>query len=80
MCPDIPCHSSPAVESLAPLEEDDRLFLNDSAALLGLSPLTLQTLAMRKAYGLKSHTIQSKRYFRVGDLRAYLRARNTGSG
>jgi hypothetical protein len=59
--------------------DDHLLFLNDAAAILGLEPLTLQSLAMCKAYGLKSRAIKSRRYFRVADLRAFLIARGQNS-
>ena len=60
---------------LAHLGDDKLLSLVDAAALLGLEPLTLETLALRKAYGLKSTTIKARRMFKVSDLRAYLVAR-----
>ncbi len=66
-------------DRLAAFEDDHLLVLNDAAALLGLAPLTLQSLAMRKAHGLKSRIIKSRRYFRVGDLRTFLIARNHSS-
>ena len=47
----------------------------DAAALLGLEHLTLEYLANRKAYGLKSKMIKAKRTFIVRDLRAFLHAR-----
>jgi hypothetical protein len=63
-------------DQIAAFPDDHLLFLNDAAALLGLEPLTLQSLALKKAYGLKSHVTRSRRYFRVADLRAFLIARS----
>jgi hypothetical protein len=55
--------------------DDQILTLQEAAALLGLEPLTLETLALRKAYGLKSRMNKAKRSFVVSDLRAFLIAR-----
>lgn len=48
------------------------LSLVDAAALLGLEPLTLETLAPSRAYGFRSKMVKSSRMFRVSDLRAFL--------
>jgi hypothetical protein len=57
------------------LPDDQILTLQEAAALLGLEPLTLETLALRKAYGLKSRMNKAKRSFVVSDLRTFLIAR-----
>ncbi len=57
------------------LPDDKVLSLVDAAALLGLEPLTLETLALRRAYGLRSTMIKARRMFGVSDLRAFLTAR-----
>ena len=62
-------------ERLDQLAEDQVLTLQDAAPLLGLEPLTLEYLANRKAYGLKSKVVKAKRTFIVRDLRAFLLAR-----
>lgn len=62
-------------DRLENLAEDQILTLQEAAALLGLEPLTLETLALRKAYGLKSRMNKAKRSFVVSDLRAFLIAR-----
>ena len=55
--------------------DNQMLNLQEAAALLGLEHLTLEYLANRKAYGLKSEVIKAKRTFIVSDLRAFLNAR-----
>ena len=60
------------VENLA---DTQVLNLQEAGALLGLEHLTLEYLANRKAYGLKSKVIKAKRTFIVSDLRAFLHAR-----
>lgn len=62
-------------DRLENLADDHVLTLQEAAALLGLEPLTLETLALRKAYGLKSRMNKAKRSFVVSDLRAFLIAR-----
>jgi hypothetical protein len=62
-------------DRLENLADDHILTLQEAAALLGLEPLTLETLALRKAYGLKSRMNKAKRSFVVSDLRAFLIAR-----
>ena len=62
-------------DRLENLADDQILTLQEAAALLGLEPLTLETLALRKAYGLKSRMNKAKRSFVVSDLRAFLIAR-----
>lgn len=62
-------------DRLENLADDHILTLQEAAALLGLEPLTLETLALRKAYGLKSRMNKAKRSFVVSDLRAFLNAR-----
>ncbi len=57
------------------LPDDRILTLVDAAALLDLVTLTLERLAPRKAYGLKSKMIKARRMFIVNDLRAFLLAR-----
>jgi hypothetical protein len=57
------------------LPDDKVLSLVDAASLLGLEPLTLETLALRRAYGLRSTMIKARRMFRVSDLRTFLLAR-----
>jgi hypothetical protein len=46
------------------LADTQVLNLQEAAAILGLEHLTLQYLANRKAYGLKSKVIKAKRTFR----------------
>jgi hypothetical protein len=62
-------------DRLENLADDQILTLQEAAALLGLEPLTLETLALRKAYGLKSRMNKAKRSFVISDLRAFLIAR-----
>ena len=62
----------PRLEHLA---DDHVLTLQEAAPLLGLENLTLESLASRKAYGLKSRMYKTKRSFIVSDLRAFLKAR-----
>jgi hypothetical protein len=57
------------------LSDDQILSLQEAASLLGLEHLTLEYLANRKAYGLKSKVVKAKRTFIVRDLRAFLHAR-----
>lgn len=57
------------------LADTQVLNLQEAAAFLGLEHLTLEYLANRKAYGLKSKVIKSRRTFIVSDLRAFLNAR-----
>jgi len=57
------------------LSDHQVLNLQEAASLLGLEHLTLEYLANRKAYGLKSKVIKAKRTFVVSDLRAFLLAR-----
>jgi predicted transcriptional regulator of viral defense system len=62
----------PRLEHLA---DNHILTLQEAASLLGLENLTLESLASRKAYGLKSRMYKTKRSFIVADLRASLTAR-----
>ena len=57
------------------LADTQVLNLQEAAALLGLEHLTLEYLANRRAYGLKSKVIKAKRTFVVSDLRTFLNAR-----
>ena len=57
------------------LADNHILTLQEAAALLGLENPTLESLASRKAYGLKSRMYKTKRSFIVSDLRAFLMAR-----
>jgi hypothetical protein len=57
------------------LSDDKILNLQEAALLLGLEHLTIEYLANRKAYELKSKVIKAKRTFVVSDLRAFLNAR-----
>lgn len=57
------------------LPNDKTLSLVEAAALLGLEPLTLETLALRKAYGLKKHHDKTRRMLKVSDPRAFVFAR-----
>ncbi len=66
---------TPMPDRLDHLADDEVLTLQDAAPLLGLEPLTLEYLANRKAYGLKSKVVKAKRTFIVRDLRAFLLAR-----
>lgn len=63
------------LQRLEHLPDDQILNLQEAALLLGLEHLTLEYLANRKAYGLKSKVIKAKRTFVVRDLRAFLHAR-----
>jgi hypothetical protein len=63
------------LDRLEHLSDDQILNLQEAASLLGLEHLTLEYLANRKAYGLKSKVIKAKRTFIVSDLRAFLLAR-----
>ena len=57
------------------LKDDQILTLQEAAALLGLENPTLESLASRRAYGLKSRMYKTKRSFIVSDLRDFLMAR-----
>jgi len=63
------------LERLEHFPDDKVLTLQEAAPLLGLEVLTLEYLANRKAYGLKSKVVKAKRTFIVSDLRAFLNAR-----
>lgn len=67
------------LERLAHFPDDQVLTLQEAAPLLGLEVLTLEYLANRKAYGLKSKVVKAKRTFIVSDLRAFLNARQQSS-
>ena len=56
------------------LKDGQILTLQEAAALLGLENPTLESLASRKAYGLKSRIYKTKRSFIVSDLSAFLMA------